>query len=110
MFIMNDNMIGDLKDFPKTVSQAVKRLKRELPLEDKGIIKDMQGDGLSGLHISIGRYIRNEFGLWSGNNELMESCCSVSGADELHEDDASAVIITELWKQLQKMPDLKIVK
>ena len=110
MLIMNDNLTDDLKDFPKTVAQAVKRLKRELPLEDKGIIKDIQEDDLNGLHISIGRYIRNEFGLWSGNNELMESCCSVSGVDKLHEDDASAVIITELWRQLQKMPDLKIVK
>ena len=109
MLIMNDNMIGDLKDFPKTVAQAVKRLKMELPLEDKGNIKDMQEDDLNGLHISLGAYIRNEFGLWSENNELMESCCSVSGADELHVD-ASAVIITELWRQLQKMPDLKIVK
>jgi len=110
MLIMNDNKTNDLKDFPKTVAQAVKHLNAELSLENKKIIKDMQGDGLSGLHISIGRYIRNEFGLWSGNNELMESCCSVSGVDELHEDDASAVIITELWRRLQKMPDLKIVK
>jgi len=82
----------------------------ELPLEDKGIIKDMQEDDLTGLHISLGTHIRNEFGLWLRNNELMESCCSVSGVDELHEDDASAVIISELWRQLQKMPDLKIVK
>lgn len=110
MLIMNDNMTDDLKDFPKTVAQAVKRLKTELPLEDKGNIKDMQEYDLSGLHISLGVYIRNEFGLWSGNNELMESCCSVSGVDELHEDSASAVIISELWRQLQKMPDLKIVK
>jgi len=107
---MNDNMTDNLKDLPKNVAQAVKRLKKELPLEDKGIIKDMQEDDLTGLHISLGVYIRNEFGLWSGNNELMESCRSVSGVDELHEDSASAVIISELWRQLQKMPDLKIVK
>ena len=110
MLLKNDNMTDDSKDFPKTVAQAVKRLKRELPLEDKGNIKDMQEDDLSGLHISLGVYIRNEFGLWSGNNELMESCRSVSGVDELHVDSASTVIISELWRQLQKMPDLKIVK
>ena len=80
------------------------------PPKKKGNIKNMQEYDLSGLHISLGTHIRNEFGLWSGNNELMESCCSVSGANELHEDDASAVIITELWRQLQEMPDLKIVK
>ena len=103
-------MTGDLKDFPKTVAQAVKRLKMELSVEDKDIIKDMKENDLSELHLSLGTHVRNEYGLWSGNNELMESCCSASGVDELHEDDASTVIISELWRQLQNMPDLKIVK
>ena len=99
MLLKNDNMTGDLKDFPKTVAQAVKWLKKELPLEDKVFIRDMQENDLIGLHISLGTHIRNEFGLWSGNNGLMESCRSVSGADELYKDDASGVIITELWME-----------
>jgi len=70
----------------------------------------MQKKDLSMLHLSLGSFIRSEFGLCAGNNELMESCRSISEKDNLHEDDASPVIIKELWKRLKKVPDLKVVK
>ena len=70
----------------------------------------MKEKDLSTLHLHLGSFIRNEFGLWSENNELMESCQYISGEEDLHDDDASKLIIEELWKRLQKMPDLKMVK
>jgi hypothetical protein len=93
---------------PQTVEEAVDSLISELPLKDKAAVARMEEDELAALNPTIGAYIRRRFGLWSGNQELLASCRTVSG--NLHEDDASAVIIRELWKQLQETHNLRSVK
>jgi hypothetical protein len=95
---------------PMTVEEAVERLISELPLKDKAAMARMEEDDLAVLTLTVGAYIRRRFGLWSGNGELMASCRIVSGSKNLHEDDASAVIIRELWKQLQGTHGLRPVK
>ena len=95
---------------PKTVEQAVERLVDELLLKDKTTIGNLAEDELINLHISLGEYIRNEFGLWSGNDGLLASCCSIAKIDKIHEDTASAIIIEELWKRLRETHKLRVVK
>lgn len=95
---------------PQTVEEAVESLISELPLKDKAAIAKMEEDELAALNPTIGAYIRRRFGLWSGNQILMASCRIVSGNKNLHEDDASAVIIGELWKQLRETHGLRSVK
>ena len=70
----------------------------------------MEKEDLYSLHFSLGQYIRNTFGLWSGNQELIESCCSVAEKDYLDADDSSAVIIEELWYKLKETHRLRVVK
>jgi hypothetical protein len=60
---------------PATIDQAVERLISELSLKDKTTIANMAEVELCVLHTTTGEYIRNEFGLWSGNKDLMTSCC-----------------------------------
>ena len=95
---------------PKTVDEAVKRLISEMSLKDKTIIANMAEFELSLLHTNIGEYIRNEFGLWSGNQDLMTSCCFFAKKESLHEDEACSIIIRELWKRLRKTHKLRIVE
>ncbi|UCC95890.1 MAG: putative molybdenum carrier protein [Candidatus Omnitrophota bacterium] len=95
---------------PQTVEEAVESLISELPLKDKVATANMEEDELSALNLTIGAYIRRRFGLWSGNQDLLASCRTVSGNKNLHEDDASAVIIRELWKQLRETHGLRSVK
>jgi hypothetical protein len=95
---------------PQTVEEAVDSLISELPLKDKVAAANMEEDELAALNLTIGAYVRRRFGLWSGNQELLASCRTVSGNKNLHEDDASAVIIKELWKQLRETHVLKPVK
>jgi len=47
-------------------------------------------------HHGWGTGIRNEFGLWKGNKELLADCHAE------HPDDASMVIIQAVWERLQK--------
>jgi hypothetical protein len=65
---------------------------------------------LINLHHSLGEYIRNEFGLWSGNDDLMSSCCAIAKTDKIHEDTASTIIIEELWERLRGTHKLRVVK
>jgi len=65
---------------------------------------------LSLLHATVGEYIRNEFGLWTGNKDLMTSCCFFAKRDKVSEDDASSIIIRELWKRLRVTHKLRVVK
>ena len=65
---------------------------------------------LSTLHTTLGKYIRNEFDLWADNKDLMASCRFMAKRDKIHEDEASSIIIKELWNKLRETHKLKVVK
>ena len=86
-------------EYPKFVREAVERLHSQLSDMDKLAIKNIPEEDLATSHFSLGNYIRNEFGLWGSNKELLEDCLPQSSNP--HPDDASSVIIESLWKSLQ---------
>jgi hypothetical protein len=97
--------------YPETVIEAVQCLIMELPISDKIQIAAMDEADLAGLHFSLGTEIRNQCGLWAGNKKLMASCRALAQETDLSADDASMVIIRELWKLLrQQTPQLRVVK
>lgn len=65
------------------------------------------GSEVADLNLSIGNFIRNSFGLWSGNDELMWSCTKEARRKILHEDEASAIIIARLALELEKSHKLR---
>jgi len=95
---------------PKTVDEAVQRLIANVPLKVKSEMAKMEESELIDLHFSFGAFIRNQFGLWSGNEDLLNDCRKVSGNPTLHPDDASTEIIRSLWKRLSKTHQLRVVK
>jgi hypothetical protein len=98
------------KTEPKTVSEAVDMMVANMPLKDKTVLASMDEADLFQLHFSMGVFIRNQFGLWSGNEELLNDCRKVSGEASLHPDDAASMIIKELWKRLRETHKLRVVK
>ncbi|UCF93752.1 MAG: hypothetical protein JSW39_06225, partial [Desulfobacterales bacterium] len=95
---------------PQTVAEAIKRLISELTLKDKAIIANMTEMELTTLRPSLGEYVKNKFGLGSGNEALMASCRTVSSAERMAEDAASMIVIRELWKHLRKTHKLRVIK
>ena len=95
---------------PKTVDEAVERLISELSLRDKVKIAKMDRENSLYLHKTLGSHIRQEFGLWSGNIELLESCRLLTGQDQCHVDRASAMIIDALWARLKRTHAVRAVK
>ncbi len=100
----------DDEELPRTVPEAVRRLKKDIPLKDRTIIANMAASELPNLDGSLGEYIRNTFRLWSGNYALLDSCRWVSQKPGSAKKDAAAVIILELWKELKKTHTLRVVK
>jgi hypothetical protein len=94
---------------PKTVNDAVKRLIASMPLKFKVNLSKMDEGELINLHFTFGAFIRNQFGLWSGNEDLLNDCRQVSGITFLNPDDAAAFIIGELWESLKKTHQLRVV-
>ena len=85
--------------YPKSVKEAVELLSSALSEEDKQAIRNLPELGLSSLHLTLGNYIRNEFGLWRNNDELLKACCP--DAFLQNADDASMAIMKALWWALQ---------
>jgi len=80
---------------PKTVEEAVDLLLMLLSDDNKQNIKNTSEEDLVLLHMGLGASIRNEFGLWKDNKELLKACGKECP------DDSSSVIIKALWKKLK---------
>ena len=99
------------KQWPKTVDEAVDQLVLTMSEEDIETLRNMVKRDLIILHHGFGTYVRNEFGLWRGNKELLKSCALQIYPDNpydefipmfVHPDNASMVIIGATWRRLQK--------
>lgn len=84
--------------WPRSVEEAVTRLFDDLTAEDLQSIRTENPDVD---WYSFGQGIRNSFGLWAGNNALLESC-GVQDA-RVPADAASLVIINALKQRLQEL-------
>lgn len=102
-----DEAVGDAP--PRTLDDAVTRLKQVLPLKDRVTIANMHSDEIQGLRTTLGRYIQKQFGIWDGNVELVRSCQAVAERHPLGDDDIATVIIEHLARELQKTHTLRVL-
>jgi hypothetical protein len=93
----------EISQWPKTVDDAVDELLSQLTWDTKEYIRDTaEAHLLSRFHHGLGTSVRNRYGLWRGNSDLLQSC----GSPTMHPDDASEIIIKALWERLQYLPSL----
>ena len=78
---------------PKTVNEAIYTLEKILSDEDREYLLK---NGAISMHDSLGRWIRNEWGLWTGS-ELKDELMNMN-KDLNHPDDMSNYIIEEFIK------------
>ena len=83
------------KQLPQTVKEAVAELLKVMGDSNTDLIRGVGKDELSRFHHSFGRSIRNNFKLWDGNDALLKD------TGKTHPDDASTVIMEEVWSMLQ---------
>ncbi len=96
---------------PTTITAAVDQLLLKLPLRDKVLIAKMEEQELTELSFSaLGLLIRSEFGLWFENRELLAACNSISGQEGPLIDNASIIVIRELWRRLRETHLLRVAE
>ena len=96
--------------FPITVKEALDALIEQLSPKIKAKIASMPDDQLSEAGISLGRGIREQFGLSAGNQKLIDACRTYAGKPNLDADGAAMLIVRELWRRLRKMGHLRVIK
>lgn len=83
------------QQWPRTLEEAVRISILTMTGKEKEILKNTSEEDLVLFHYNYAVNMRNEFGLWDGNDELLESC----GAPDA--DGASMAIVRAVWKALQ---------
>ena len=95
------------REWPRTLNEAVDRLALMLSQAEKEEISATTEADLIGLHFGLGMRIRNEFGLWHDNRDLLMDCQRIKYGDaadsclSMDPDDASGLIIRALWARLR---------
>ena len=87
---------------PQTVEAAVDMLHANMSLNDEILLASINEENLIDAYFALGHQIRHEYGLWTDNNALLESCRIISENKNLHVDDASMVIIKALWEKVKE--------
>jgi hypothetical protein len=95
--------------FPKTVDEALEKLLPVLTLKEKTIIVNMPEKDLFHLKTSLGFFIQSEYRLW-GNDPLINACQKFASENNLPYDEPLMVIIWALWKKLQGVNLLRVIK
>lgn len=86
----------DRESWPKTVDEAADLILAEMSEENKTLVRETSRERLIRFHFTWGLGIRNAFGLWRGNHELLDSCgCS-------HADECSTRIMERVWDRLHQ--------
>jgi hypothetical protein len=88
--------------YPKSVAEAVEVLHANMGLNDEILLATMNEEDLIDAHLALGHQIRHEFGLWTGNIALLESCRIIADDKNLPIDDASMLIIKALWDKVKQ--------
>lgn len=108
--VLTDMSDHDEIELPRSVDEAVQKLKEVLPLKDRTIMANMQADELNHLKTGLGEYIKQKFGLYIDNSQLFESCAELGNLIKPLPDEACAVILRALWQDLKSTHKLRVVK
>jgi hypothetical protein len=87
-------------NIPNNIDEAMQALIETLSVEDQIAITRMTEDEVGGLHHSLGQWIRNNWGLWSGG-PLQDHMTALGF---IHADDMSGSLLREFWARMNHLP------
>ena len=88
-------------DKPKTIDECMVTFNKVLSPEDQVEILKMEEEDLSILHHGLGRWIRNNWGLWDVKGDLYKHMIELGF---IHADDMSQTLIEEYWARMLNRP------
>jgi hypothetical protein len=82
--------------WPKTVCEAVEIILSQMDDGARQSLRSATRRDLDGYHFGWGMAIRQAFGLWVGNTDLLED------AGAFDADDASTAIMEAVWRRVRR--------
>lgn len=101
-FYLLDDELNDRDFWPKTIDEAVEKLILKYSRKELKMIKAMDWIEFSNKYNSIGGialWIRNYFGLYRGNYDLLLDC----DMEEADADNVSSIIVYKLWEKVKDL-------
>ena len=96
---------------PTTVEAVVDLLFEDISLRDRVVMAGLSEHEFdTTVYLSMAKIIRKEFGLYNGNDELLNSCSSYLGTEYDSFEDPAMVIVKELWKRVKRGHSLRLVE
>lgn len=80
---------SSLANVPPPVAEAFRRLDAEITPDDRETLRTTPPGEMVRYHMTLGRYIRNEYGLWRGGP--LADCFLARGVD--HPDNMSGILL-----------------
>ena len=89
------------KQWPVTIEESADVVIAALTETEAAKISGMSESELINLHFGVGMWIRNNLGLWQGNDALIQALREREPG--IHPDEASMLIIEQVWRRLREM-------
>jgi hypothetical protein len=105
-----EDLARKVSNWPETVEAAVEFLEQHLPLVHRVKIARMDHDALGEIHLGLGAWIRDIFGLAQGNDKLLKDIEGRLGRPIQATEEASAAILEDLARRLRRSHRLRVVK
>ncbi len=93
---------------PRTVDEVADLLISDLPPNYMVTISGMTENEFVRLYDSVANYVLEEFKVWTGNDELLESCLDEASEDR-HDTDPAMIILRRVWQKIHNFPEILII-
>jgi len=98
----------NLPSLPQTVDEVADLLIADLPPKEMVTLSNMGEFEFLRLYNSVAQYVLDEFKVWTGNDELLQSCLDkLSNSDD--DTDPAMIILRRVWQKLSDFPEILIV-
>ena len=93
---------------PRTVDEVADLLISDLPPREMTTLSVMSENEFVHLYESVAQYVLDEFKVWTGNVELLDSC--MDHASEKHQaTEPAMIILRRVWQKLNDLPEILII-
>jgi hypothetical protein len=99
---------SNMPSLPQTVDEVADLLISDLPPKEMVTLSKMDENDFLRLYNSVAQYVLDEFRVWTGNDDLLESCLDkVSSSGEAT--DPAMIILRRVWQKLNDFPEILII-
>lgn len=99
---------SNMPSLPQTVDEVADLLIADLPPKEMVTLSRMSENDFLRLYNFVAQYVLDEFRVWTGNDELLESCLArVSDNEDMT--DPAMIILRRVWQKLNDFPEILII-